>query len=86
MKKPKYKPGDDVKIINPDRWSYGCLGVVSGSFSPPKATQPYYLVKLTHSPNPYISATYVLEEDIEQMIRGRRLTDNESWLMWMGEL
>ena len=62
-RKPKYKSGDTVKIVNPERWAYGCQAVVSGWFPTEKAA-PYYLVKLIDSPNPYISTSYVTEDDL----------------------
>lgn len=63
--KPIFREGDGVIIVNPDSWAHDCSGVILGVFPMEKA-QPYYTVRVKDSPNPYISVTYVREQDIQK--------------------
>lgn len=62
---PKFDTGDMVRVVNPERWAYSSVGLVSGIF-PTEKGPSYYLIKLFDSPSPYISTSYVLEEDIQK--------------------
>lgn len=61
----KFKVGELVRVVNADRWTNGCTGVIN-SIVPTEKSRPYYILKLDESPNAYFDTTYVHEDDLEK--------------------